>query len=61
MSKVSNEERKMLNHEVRIMNYGKEYNVGYLTQEHFTKIAEQTVVASKLPNGLIKSSKNHAS
>jgi four helix bundle protein len=34
-------------------------NVGYLENNNFQKIGSDTVVAHKLINGLIKSSKNH--
>lgn len=33
-------------------------DVGYMPQEQFNELAEQSVVASKLINGLIKSSRN---
>lgn len=36
-------------------------DVGYLKPEDFKRIAEQTVVVHKLINGLIKSTKSHAS
>lgn len=36
-------------------------DVGYLTKENFRKIAEQSIIASKLVNGLIKKSKSEIS